>query len=99
MGVFFLCLGGEVRSGGGQCEEAKQVGEADGAMGEVDDDPKMGGEVAMEGAVVLEAMDDGRERLLRGRDNAGFVEEVAQVRDLVWVASRYVLELQRLQHG
>ena len=99
MSVFFLCLGGEVLAGGGQCEEAEQVGKADGAMGEVDDDPKMGGEVAMEGAVVLKAVDDRRERLPGGRNDAGFMEEVAQVRDLVWVASRYVLELQGLQHG
>jgi hypothetical protein len=99
VGVVFVGLRRELGAGGGDGQNAKQVGVADGAVGEVDDDPEMGGEVAMEGAVALEAMDDGRERLRGCRDRAGLEEKVAQLRDLPGIASRHVLELEWLQHA
>jgi allophanate hydrolase subunit 2 len=99
VGVAFLGAGGELWAGGGDGQDAEQVGVADGAMGEVDNDPEMGREVTMKGTVALEAMDDGRERLLGGRDNARLEQEVAQLCDPVRVESRHFLELYRLQHA
>jgi hypothetical protein len=93
VGVVFVRLSRELGAGGGDCQCAQQVSVADVAMGAVDDDPEMGGEVTMKGAVALEAMDDGRERLPGCRDSTSLEEKVAQLCDLIGIASRHLLEL------
>ena len=99
VGIVFVRVGCELWTGRGNGQYAQEVGVADRAVGEMDDDPEVGGEITMKGAVALEAKDDGREGLLRCRHGASLEEEVAQFRDLTGIAVRHLLELQWLQHA
>jgi hypothetical protein len=93
VGVGVFCGGGEMRAGGGECEQAKQRGIADRPVGCVVQDEDVRDEVAAEGALVLQAGGEVGERVGSVEGDAGLVEKVAQLCDVFGVASGELFEL------
>jgi hypothetical protein len=99
VGVGIAGCGGEVWAGGGQGQDAEQAGIAEGAAIGVAEDEDVRGEVAAEGAVLVQARSDGGEGIGGVERDACLGEEVAQLRDLFRVAGGEFFELQGLKHG
>lgn len=93
VGDVFVGFGGVVRTCGGEGEDAEEIGDVELLVVLVEDDPDVGGEVAVEAAVAREACCDGAEGVGRVEGEAGFEEEVAEFGDLGRIACGDFFEL------
>jgi hypothetical protein len=93
VGVGVVCDGGEVRAGGGECEQAEEAGVSDGGLACVGEDEDVRDEVSAEGAVVLQPGGQVGERVRGVEREAGLGEKVAQLGDVCGEAGGELFEL------